>query len=246
VGTHGLSEILVASPAGHVLIDGTLEGNAAQVEANIRALGFRLGDVRVILNSHAHADHAGAIARLARDSGARVLASPAAAKALAAGGDDADDPQHGEAPLFPPVAGVRALRDGEVVRLGPLALTAHFTPGHTPGGTTWTWRSCQGQTCLAIVYADSLTPFAAPGYRYGDPAHPGRVAAFRRALATVAGLPCDLLVVPHPDAIDFMEKAARRGGGADPLRQPGACRRYAGEAGAELERRLAKERAGGA
>ncbi|MEY2115234.1 MULTISPECIES: MBL fold metallo-hydrolase [Rhodanobacter] len=112
MGTRGLSAVLITSPQGHVLIDGTLEGNAAQIEANIRALGFRLRDVRLILNSHAHSDHAGAIARLARDSGATVAASAAGAKALRLGGGDPDDPQYGMAPRYPAVTPVKVVADG--------------------------------------------------------------------------------------------------------------------------------------
>ncbi len=106
VGTRGLTSILIASPQGLVLIDGTLPQNARQIEANIQALGFRITDVKLILNTHAHFDHAGAIAELARDSGARVEASSAGAKALMLGGKDPADPQYGEASPFSPVAKV--------------------------------------------------------------------------------------------------------------------------------------------
>ncbi|WP_237561485.1 subclass B3 metallo-beta-lactamase [Frateuria defendens] len=241
VGTQGLSAILVTSPQGHVLIDGTATENAAMIEANIRALGFRVEDVRLILDSHAHADHAGAIARLAKDSGAVVGASVAGAKAIEAGGDDPDDPQHGEAPRFPAAAGVRRIADGERVQVGPLALTAHYTPGHTPGSTSWTWQSCERGRCLAMVYADSLTPLSREGFRYGDDAR--RVAGFRQAIKAVAGLPCDILMTPHPDANGLLDRAAARDRGTqpDPLVDREACRRYAARNAAALDERLAKE-----
>ena len=242
VGTRGLSAILVTSPQGHVLIDGTLEGNAAQIEANIRALGFHLRDVKFILNSHAHADHAGAIAKLAHDSSATVAASAAGAKELGLGGDDPDDPQYGMAPRYPAVAPVEVVADGAPVQVGPIAIVAHYTPGHTPGSTSWTWRSCEAGRCLALAYVDSLTALGHDSFRYSD--EPARVAAFHRSFATVAGLPCDILITPHPEASGFLQKVAARDRDhtADALIEPGACRTYAAAAEQHFEERLAKER----
>lgn len=197
VGMKGLSAILVTSPQGHVLIDAPMEANVATIEANIRKLGFRVEDIKVILNSHAHFDHAGGIATLAKDSGAVVRATAAGAKELRLGGDDPSDPQHGEAPLFAKVDAKGDVADGTVVRVGPLALTAHITPGHTAGGTAWTWRSCENGACKTIAYVDSLFAFSADGYRYSD--HPAFVAAYRKTFDRVAALPCDILVTPHPE-----------------------------------------------
>jgi metallo-beta-lactamase class B len=242
VGTQGLGAILITSPQGHVLIDGTLEGNASQIEANIRALGFRLRDVKLILNSHAHFDHAGAIARLAHDSGAAVAASSAGAKELRSGGNDPDDPQYGMATPYPAVAPVQVVADGADVRVGPIAVTAHYTPGHTPGSTSWTWRSCEKERCLDLAYVDSLTALSRDGFRYGD--DPARVAAFRHSFATVAALPCDILITPHPEASGFMQKIAARDRehSAAALVDTGACRAYAAAAEPRFEARQAKER----
>ncbi|HET6554948.1 MAG TPA: subclass B3 metallo-beta-lactamase [Dyella sp.] len=244
VGTRGLSSVLVDTGQGLVLIDGTLPQNARQIEANIASLGFRITDVKLILNSHAHSDHAGAIAELARDSGARVEASSAGAKALMLGGKDPADPQYGEAPLFPPVAQVIVVADHGVVQVGDVAITAHYTPGHTPGATTWTWRACEAGRCMNMVYADSLGAFAADGYRFGDPAHPERLEAYRRSIDTIASLPCDILLSPHPGQSDFLERVALRDAGAkpDPVIDGHACRAYAQAGRAKLEARLAKEK----
>lgn len=244
VGTRGLASILVTSDAGHVLIDAPLARNVGLIEANVGALGFRVEDIRVILNTHAHFDHAGGIARLARDSGAEVRASVAGARALRSGGDDPDDPQHGSAGRYPPVKVAATLADGDVVRVGSLALTAHSTPGHTPGSTSWTWRSCEQDRCLDIVYADSLTALTAGSYRYSDPVHPERLAGFRRGLDVVAGLPCDILVTPHPGASGFDERLARReAGDAAALVDRDACRRYAEDARERLDAQVERERA---
>ena len=242
VGTQGLSAILITSPQGHILIDGTLAQNAARVEANIRALGFELHDVRVILSSHAHADHAGAIAQLARDSGARVWAREPAAKALQAGGLDPDDPQYGETSRYAAPPAINIVSEGGVVRVGPLALTAHATPGHTPGGTSWTWRSCEAGHCDSLAYVDSLTAISRKGFRYSD--QPGLVHAFYATLDHVARLPCDILLTPHPDASDLMQRVAQRDrGDAHALIDPHACQAYAEAARHRLDARLARERA---
>ncbi|TPG04719.1 subclass B3 metallo-beta-lactamase [Rhodanobacter glycinis] len=242
VGTQGLSAILVTSPQGHVLIDGTLEENAAQIEANIRALGFRLRDIKLILNSHAHSDHAGAIAQLARDSGATVAASVAGAKELRSGGDDPDDPQYGMATRYPAVSKVKVVADGGTERVGPITIVAHYTPGHTPGSTSWTWRSCEKANCLTLAYVDSLTALGRDGFRYSDDA--ARVASFRQSFATVAALPCDILITPHPDASGFMQKIAARDRSRSPapLIDAGACRAYAAAARPRFEERLVTER----
>lgn len=245
VGTHGLSAILITSPQGHVLIDGTLPENAKLVEQNIRALGFRLGDVKAILNSHAHADHAGAIAALAAASGAPVYASHYGAEELKAGGDYAEDPQNGEAPHFPKVAKVNEVPDGGTVKVGDIVVTAHYTPGHTPGATTWTWRSCDKQRCLDVVYADSITAFTNGVYRYSDPAHPERVTGFRETFDIVGALPCEVLVTTHPDMSDFLERAAahRAGKQPDPLFDRNACKALAQSSVVKFEEKLKEERA---
>jgi metallo-beta-lactamase class B len=238
VGTDGLSALLVTSPDGHVLVDGALPESAPLIRRNIEALGFSVSDIKLIVNSHAHFDHAGGIAMLARLSGATVAASAASARWLQAGSSFADDPQYGIHLLMPPVPRVRVLRDGEVVRVGALALTAHFTGGHTPGGTTWSWRSCEGDVCRDLVYADSQTPISADGFRFtANRTFPGAVAAFRQGHALLERLACDILITPHPSASDLFGRAER---GA--LVDGAACRRLAATAREALEARLARER----
>lgn len=248
VGVAGLSAVLITSEKGHILLDGGLPQSAPLIHDNIRALGFRTEEVRLIVNSHAHFDHAGGIAALQRYSHAEVAASAAGAKALSAGQPLADDPQYGFGPkanAFPAVPRVRAVQDGETLRVGPLSITAHLTPGHTTGSTTWTWRSCEGPRCLDVVYADSLNPVSAPGYRFsGGPKSAGIVAGFRQSIATVAALPCDLVLSVHPDLVSLEEKQkarAARPKGPDPFVDPRGCRTYAKEAAQRLDTRLAEE-----
>lgn len=236
VGTSGLSSILIASSQGLILLDGGLPQSAPRIDANIRTLGFKTADIRLILNSHAHYDHAGGIAALQRASGAKVAASPEGAKAIESGGPRRDDPQFafGASGRFPRVKRVQVVRDGEVLRVGDLAVTAHFTPGHTPGGTTWSWRACEGERCLDVVYADSLNPVAAPGFRFGGtPGHPGVEATLRRSLARVTGLPCDILLTVHPEASALSSSGV--------LVDPQACRAYADRMAQRLDQRLEDE-----
>jgi metallo-beta-lactamase class B len=246
VGVSGLSSVLVTSKDGHILIDGALPQSAPLIDAHIRALGFRTEDVKLILNSHAHFDHAGGIRALQRASGATVAASARGAEALERGGPVPDDPQAGLGAVmaFPPVKSVSVVKDGETLRVGPLAVTAHLTPGHTPGSTTWTWRSCDGDRCLDVVYADSITPVAAPGFRYtGDASHPSIVESFRHSIATIAGLPCDVLLSTHPGSVGFDEKRARQlKGEADAFVDAKACRAYAENGARALDARIAQEK----
>jgi metallo-beta-lactamase class B len=242
VGPHGLSSILIDTGQGLALFDGDLPESVPQIEAHIRALGFKVSDVRWIFNSHAHIDHAGGIAGLQRASGAQVLASAAGARALELGGADPDDPLYGSVPDYPPVKHVRVVRDGEALRLGNVMVTAHYTQGHTPGSTSWTWLSCESARCLHMVYADSLSAISAPAFRFSD--HPRYLAGFRRSLAVVRGLPCDILLTPHPDASNFWKRVrhGKAGMGGAPLVDGGACRRYAAAAAKALDGRLAEER----
>jgi metallo-beta-lactamase class B len=237
VGTCGISAILITGDAGDILIDGGPENAADLIARNIRLLGFRLRDVKILLHSHEHGDHAGGLARLQQLTGARLYASPAAAKVLSSGVAGAGDPQAGINSPFPPARVDRTVEDGEVVRLGDLTLTAVATPGHTPGALSWHWGACDGGVCRQIVYADSLTPVSRDDYRFSD--HPEYLAAFRASLKKVAALDCDILLTPHPSASDMVKRLAK----GVPLLDPDACRDYAADLGRKLDERLAKERA---
>jgi metallo-beta-lactamase class B len=247
VGTAGLSAILITSDAGHILIDGALPQSAPLIEGNIRALGFQLRDVRLIVNSHEHSDHAGGLAALQRATGARVAASPAAARALRQGHPTAEDPQYQSSLKVPfeAVKNVETIADRTTLRIGPLAITAHFTPGHTPGATTWSWRSCEGTHCVDIVYADGLTPVSDDGFRFtGNGKRPSIVDAFRGSISRVEELPCAVILAPHPEFIALERKLARLKERPDvnPFIEENACRAYAATARKRLEQRIADER----
>lgn len=239
VGTRGLSVLLITSPEGHVLLDGGLPDSAPLILANIRALGFDPSDIRLILNSHIHYDHAGGIAALQRASGAGVAASRASAPVLERGRPGPDDPQYDIALAFPPVRNVQRFGEGETLTVGPIRLTAHLTAGHTPGGTSWVWESCEADRCLGLVYGDSQTPVSAENFRFTDSStYPSAVADFERGFAVLAKLRCDILVTPHPGASALWDRLAA---GREGLIDPEGCRRYASRAREQLRRRLESE-----
>jgi metallo-beta-lactamase class B len=238
VGTCGISAILITTGQGNIVIDGGPAGVGGLIARNIEALGFNLGDVHLLLNTHEHHDHVGGLADLQRLTGSVLFASKEAATVLASGAAGKDDPQFAEHGTFPPVKVGGIVRDGELIEIGDLKLKAIATPGHTPGALSWQWRSCKERVCKTIVYADSLTPVSSDGYRFTD--HPSVVANFRSSLAKIAGLDCDILLSPHPSASGMRDKLAR----GDLTTGP-TCKDYAANLSGQLDERLAKEADGG-
>ncbi|HKP16242.1 MAG TPA: subclass B3 metallo-beta-lactamase [Gemmatimonadaceae bacterium] len=244
VGTHGLSAILITSPQGHVLIDGGLPQSAPIIRTNIESLGFHMRDVKLILNSHAHYDHAGGIAELQRVSGARVLVSAWSAKVLSSGKSQPGDPSLGIVFDYPAVSNVASFKFEDTLRVGPIAIVPHATGGHTPGGTSWSWRSCEGTRCLDFVYADSQTPISADDFLFTrSTTYPNALADFRSGHATLERLSCDVLVTPHPGASSLWDRVSPSDGtiGATFIDRDG-CRRYAANARRALGERIEKER----
>ena len=165
------------------------------------------------------------------------MASAGAYNAYETGKIDETDPQFGLHPVYPGADVGMIVWDGLVVDEGPLHLTAHTTPGHSRGSTSWSWRSCEGKRCLTIVYADSLTAVSNDTYRFSD--HRAYLTNFRRSIAAIGRLDCDLLITPHPGASNLID---RLDGKAD-LVDPNGCKAYAAQARAALDERLAKEAA---
>ncbi len=245
VGPRGLTSILLTSKAGHVLIDGALPESVPQVAANIRSLGFRIEDVKLIVNSHVHFDHGGGISELQRLSGAEVAASPWSVEVLTKSGVGKGDPQFGSILAIALVPRATTLRDGQTLRVGDITLTAHFTPGHTPGGTSWTWESCENGRCLNLVYSDSMTPVSAEGFRFSDSReYPTAVQDFEKSFDFLRAAPCDILLTSHPDASGLWQRleGRQRGVRPDPMISPNACKELAERAVEQLRRRLESEK----
>lgn len=232
VGFGGLSVVLIDTGAGLILIDGALPQAAPAILANVRQLGFRPRDIKYILSTEPHFDHAGGLAALARDTGATVVASPRGAEGLKAGRHAADDPQLGYGGTWPAVSRVRAIAGGQVLQLGNTVVTALATPGHTMGSMSWSWQACERRVCRTIVFASSLNPVSSDEYRYTVSRSAPIVAGFRSSYATMKAVRCDILIAAHPD-------------NAGPGRyndRPSACRKYVERSRLMLNERLAKER----
>lgn len=231
VGTEDLASYLVTGTSGHILVDTGHERSAGPVVQGIRALGFRVEDVRVLLTTQAHFDHVGAHARLKALSGAQVMASEADASVIARGGKG--DYHLGPAYYFPPVRVDRVVRDGEVVRVGKVALTARLTPGHTRGTTTWTTTVGSGAGRRFVVIAGSTTVL--DGVRLvGNEAYPHIAEDFQRSFTILEGLQPDVFLAAHASAV----------GGVDRIGKAGLAeyREYVARSRQAFEEELAKQR----
>lgn len=232
IGTAGLSALVVVGDAGAVLIDGGMPQAADMLLQNLRGVGIADGQLKWILHSHAHADHAGPLAAVQRATGARVATNAESSVLLARGGTD--DLHFGDQIAFPPVKTDRMLLDGEVVDLGNVRLTAHFTPGHTPGSLSWTWTDTRDGKAVRIAYVDSMS---APGYELlGNARYPRIVEDYRATYDKVRSLPCDLLITPHADASGWAP------GTTVPHAKPMTCREYAAQAEQKFDAQLAAQR----
>ena len=236
VGFTGLSVVLIDTGAGLVLIDGALPQAAPMILDNVRRLGFDPADIKFILSTEPHYDHSGGLAALARDTGATVVASARGADGLRAGALLQDDPQLAYGGVWPRVEQVRVVADGEVIQLGHTAITARATPGHTTGSMSWSWQACEGEACRAVVFASSLNPVSADGYRYTTSATAPILEGFAATYRLMDGLACDVLISAHPD----------NAGAGRYNDSPGACRTYAQRSRGLLATRLANERNGSA
>jgi metallo-beta-lactamase class B len=236
VGTCGISVVLIASPKGHVLIDGGPAEAAPSVLANIRALGFDPRDVKLIVGSHEHVDHMGGFAALKAATGAAVAVREPARRSLESGKTDPADPQTGIIADMAPVGVDRIIIDGETVSVGDIEIKAIATPGHTSGGTSWSWRTCGGTICANIAYVDSLSAIARDGYRFSD--HPERAAPFRTTFERVSGMKCDILVTPHPGVSNLFARLP----GKEPLIDRDACARLSRTMRERLDAHLAGEK----
>jgi metallo-beta-lactamase class B len=240
VGTKGLSAYLIATPAGEILIDGTATGNAPLIERNIARLGFRLRDVKLLLNSHAHFDHAGALAQLQHDTGAPLLASPGDREALETGHPGGES--LGGWTDFPPAKVQRGLRDGETLRVGGVALTAWITPGHTPGCTTWSLPVRDHGRRLQVVIPCSIA--VADNVLVANRAYPNIVADYRRSFARLKAMKADVVLTNHPEVADVLgREARRRAGQADAFVDRGQFQRIVAQSETAFDAELAKQEA---
>ncbi|MFM8374641.1 MAG: subclass B3 metallo-beta-lactamase, partial [Phenylobacterium sp.] len=217
VGTRGISAWLITTPGGHIVIDGAMPTSAPLIKSSIRRLGFEPKDVKLLLNTHAHFDHTGGLADLKRDTGARLLANPADRKALESGTYPGWEENRGLD--FAPVKVDADLADGRPVKLGGAVLTPHFTPGHSPGCTTWTFRVADaGRPLDVLLYCSTSVAANRLVSRERGPQYPGIVADYRRSFALLKTFRADVFLAPHAEQFGLPEKRARlKAGGANPF-----------------------------
>lgn len=244
VGPKHVKQAVIDTGKGLVLIDAGLPEGLPVLRAHLAELGYRIDQVKWLLVTEPHYDHAGAIAAVVRESGARVYASASTASALRNGISGDEDPQRASLIAYPPVKTVRVVTDGQRLRFGNVTITARAMPGHTPGSMGWSWQSCAtGSDCARAFFAASLNSLTAGTYRYRD--HPELVASFRRSLAMLRNEPCDVLLSNHAEhsGADSRAAARRAGVAPDPMRAPGACEAMADKYAALLDAQLAREEA---
>lgn len=239
VGSKGLAAYLIVTDQGAILLDGTMAENAPMIERNIEAVGVPLRSVKLLIEDHAHLDHVGALAQIKHDTGAQMLASAGDVWAL----------QHGEPrgdthyPLwrFPPVKVDRIIVDGQTIRLGDTVLTAHLTPGHTPGCTSWSMTVRDAGRPRSVLFLCSIQ--VAGNVLVGNRAYPQIATDYRKTFAKLAGMRADILLTSHPDASGVFEReAAVRAGKTDAFVDPTALPSHVAKAKAAFETLLAGER----
>lgn len=244
VGSSDIGSYLIATPAGHIVIDAGYESTVPLIEANIRRLGFKVTDVRYLLNTQAHFDHAAGFAALKKATGAQLLVSDADADVIERGGTR--DFNFGDANPFPAVHVDRRLKDLDTVTLGKLTVTAHLTPGHTMGCTTWTFEVTENSRLFHVVDVCGLSILSGTKLS-GMPGYPGIAKDYEHTFATLRALPVDIFIGAHASYYGGMEKAARAKadpGGANPFIDPAGYRSYIDRVEQQFKAQLAAERAG--
>jgi metallo-beta-lactamase class B len=243
VGTIGVSSYLITTAEGHILLDTGFDDTVPIIQRSVEQLGFRLADIKIILSSHAHIDHVGGHARMKQLTGAQIHMSAADARTLASGGADDYIQWPKETILYAPVKADRLLADGERVTLGGVTLTAHLTPGHTRGATTWTMDVADGGVTRHVVFFSSAS--INPGTRLlNNPLYPGFVPDFEATLAKLHALPCDIFFAPHGGQFAMADKFARlkRGEPGNPFVDPAGWKKLVAGAEKAFREQLAAER----
>jgi metallo-beta-lactamase class B len=239
VGTNDLACYLITTPAGHILLDTGLEESSAIVRANIATLGFKLQDIKIILSGHAHYDHVGGHAEMKEATGAQVYASAGDAAILESGGTKAFHPLG----TFKPVKVDHVIKDGETVRLGSVTLTAHLTPGHTEGNTTWTTVAEEKGKKYDVVFVGSMS--INPGvHMVNYPRWPKIAEVYARSFEILKGLHCDVFLGPHASFFDMESKSKRMNAdpNANPFIDPAGYQNYIGRFEKLYNEQLQRER----
>lgn len=212
VGASEVSSFLITTPKGHILLDSGFAETVPLIADGIKQLGFKIEDVKILINSHAHYDHAAGLAQLKRLTGAQLMLTEADAALVANGGKG--DFQWGDTLTYEPARADRILQDKDRVELGGVTMIARLTPGHTKGCTTWLMKATEDGRTLEVVFVGSTT---APGYKLVDnPRYPNIASDYEYTFRLLRSLPCDVFLGPHGSFFDLKEKAARLARGERP------------------------------
>jgi metallo-beta-lactamase class B len=243
VGSNDLAAYLLTTPRGNILLNGNLASSVPQIRLNIEALGFRLADTKILLISQAHFDHVGGTAELKRLTGAQLAVMDADVSVMESGGRD-DFAYYNRPELqFAPTKVDRTLHDGDQVKLGGTALTAHLTAGHTKGTTTWTLDVAEaGRTYRVLIFGGAT---ANEGNNLiNDPRYPQQAADFERTFATLRTLPCDIFLGTHGVYFQLPEKYPRlQPNQPSPFLDPAGYQAYVADREQAFRAELAKQTA---
>jgi metallo-beta-lactamase class B len=240
VGTEGLTSLLLTTPQGHILIDGAVPSAAKGIEANITALGFKPSDVKILLNSHAHFDHSGGLAQLKTDTGAMLAASGPDKAALESGTYPGSEERRDLD--FPPVKVDRLLKDGEKVALGGVVLTAHLTPGHSAGCTTWTFPlKVDGAVRQAVYHCSTSVALNRLVSKDKGPQYPGIAGDYQATFAKLKTIKADVFLAPHAESFKLADKRARLGAQPNPFVDPTELQAAVTSSERDFKKALAKQ-----
>ncbi len=226
VGSKDLASYLISTPQGLILINANLQSSVPQIERSVEKLGFHIRDIKILLISHAHYDHCAGAAQILKLTGAKYEVMAADVPVVESGGSDDFQYAKDKSMHFPPAHVDRVLHDGDQVSLGGTTLTAHLTPGHTKGTTTWTLEEPLNGRTMQVVIVGS--PNVNPGYRLvGNKAYPQIASDYRRGFQVLRGLRCEIFLGAHGSYFGMVDKYARRkAGDKDAFVDPAGYRAY--------------------
>jgi metallo-beta-lactamase class B len=240
VGTDGIAVYVIKTSQGLILMDTAMPQSTGMIKDNIAKLGFKVADIKIILNTHAHLDHTGGFAEIKKETGAQLIAGERD-KPLLEGGYYPGDEKN-EDLAFPAVKVDRAVKEGDKVALGDTTLTAHATPGHSPGCTSWELTVKDGKENREVLFFCSGT--VALNRLVGQPTYPGIVDDYRATFAKAKAMKIDVLLGPHPEVYGMQAKRAEMKEGApNPFVKPGEIVTYATGLSEDFDKQLTKQTA---
>jgi metallo-beta-lactamase class B len=242
VGSKGLGIYLIATPQGHILINAGLEDSVPMIQRSVEKVGFRFTDIKILLISHAHFDHDAGAARIKKLTGAKYMVMDSDVPVVESGGKE--DFFYGQTPgmLYPAAKVDRVLHDGDTVSLGDTMLTAHLTPGHTKGCTTWTMKVHEGGQSYDVVIVGS--PNVNEGYKLvNNAAYPQITSDYEKTFGVLRSLHCDVFLGAHGNYYDMESKYARMTGSANPFIDPKGYQEYVNEREQAFRAELAHQQA---